>query len=67
MKVTGSHIVKAPRERVWHMLQDPDVLSQATPGVKEMEREREDFYRGCVRAWHRPGQGHLFRPRGGDG
>ena len=48
MKVTGSHIVKAPRERVWHMLQDPEVLSQATPGVKEMEREREDFYRAVL-------------------
>ena len=30
------------------MLQDPDVLSKATPGVKEMEREREDFYRAVL-------------------
>ena len=48
MKVAGSHTIAAPREQVWHMLQDPDVLAKATPGVKEMEREREDFYRAVL-------------------
>ncbi len=48
MKVAGSHTIAAPRERVWYMLQDPDVLAKATPGVQEMEREREDFYRAVL-------------------
>ena len=48
MKVAGSHTIAAPREQVWYMLQDPDVLAKATPGVKQMEREREDYYRAVL-------------------
>ena len=48
MKVEGSHTIRAPREKVWRMLQDPDVLAKTTPGVKSMEREGEDRYRATL-------------------
>ncbi len=46
MKLNGSHTIDAPREKVFEMLQDQDVLAKATPGVNSMEMERE----GCFKA-----------------
>ncbi|NIV34735.1 MAG: carbon monoxide dehydrogenase subunit G [Trueperaceae bacterium] len=48
MKVEGSHTIPAPRERVWELLNDPDVLARCTPGVSKMEAEREGFYRATL-------------------
>ena len=48
MKLNGSHTISAPREIVWKMLQDPDVLAKATPGVQSMEQEREDNYKATL-------------------
>ena len=48
MKLTGSHTINAPREKVFVMLQDPDVLANATPGVKTMEKESEDNYKASL-------------------
>lgn len=36
MQVQGSTTINAPRERVWALLQDPDVLARCVPGVTEM-------------------------------
>ena len=48
MKLSGSHTIAAPRDKVWKMLQDPDVLAKATPGVKALEQEQEDNYRATL-------------------
>ena len=48
MKLQGSHTIAAPREQVWKMLQDPDVLAKATPGVKSMAQESEDLYKATL-------------------
>ena len=48
MKLEGSHTISAPRSVVWEMLQDPDVLAQATPGAKSMEKEGEDAYKATL-------------------
>lgn len=48
MKLTGSHTINAPRDKVFAMLQDPNVLANATPGVKSMTQEREDVYNASL-------------------
>ena len=49
MKLEGSHTISAPRQTVWQMLQDPNVLAKATPGVQSMKQESEDFYRATLK------------------
>ncbi len=48
MKVEGEHVVNAPRERVWELLNDPGVLQRATPGAKELQPIGEDTYRTVI-------------------
>jgi len=45
MELEGSHTLDAPRERVWGLLNDPDVLVRITTGLKHLEPEGEDSYR----------------------
>ena len=45
MRVTGSAVVRAPRERVWEALADPAVLARALPGCRELEPVGADAYR----------------------
>ncbi|WP_407569495.1 SRPBCC family protein [Deinococcus altitudinis] len=44
MQVDGSNVIQAPRERVWALLQDPDVLARCVPGVQEMTPDGPDSY-----------------------
>lgn len=48
MKVEGQHVVDAPRERVWELLNDPQVLQRATPGVTELHALGPDTYRAVI-------------------
>jgi uncharacterized protein len=48
MKLEGSHIIDAPRDKVWHLLLDPKVLALCTPGVKSMEAAGEDKYKAIL-------------------
>lgn len=50
MKVSGSHTVRAPRERVWEALQDPAVLVRTLPGCRELECVAPDEYTATVQA-----------------
>ena len=45
MKVLGSHVVALPPERVYQMLQDPEVLARCMPGCESLEKIGEDEYR----------------------
>ena len=36
MKLTGTHQLKAPREKVWEALNDQEMLRQCTPGCKQL-------------------------------
>jgi uncharacterized protein len=45
MKVSGSYVVEAPTDRVWDLLQDPDVLAKCIPGVDELTRTGDDEYK----------------------
>ena len=50
MKVTGSAVLHAPRERVWSALQDPAVLVRTIPGCQQLEQVGPDSYRATVTA-----------------
>jgi hypothetical protein len=50
MKVNGSAVLHAPRERVWAALQDPAVLVRTIPGCQELEQVGPDSYRATVTA-----------------
>ena len=45
MRIAGSAVVAAPRERVWEALVDPVVLGRALPGCRELEPVGADAYR----------------------
>ena len=44
MKVDGSYTFAAPRQKVWDLLQDPDVLVGCIPGCKSFEASGDDAY-----------------------
>lgn len=44
MQVDGSNVIQAPRDRVWALLQDPDVLARCVPGVQEMLPDGQGGY-----------------------
>jgi len=44
LQVDGSNVIQAPRDRVWALLQDPDVLARCVPGVQEMLPDGPDSY-----------------------
>jgi uncharacterized protein len=44
VQIQGSHLIHAPRARVWALLNDPDVLARCAPGVTELTRESEDRF-----------------------
>jgi len=44
VQITGSHLIKAPRARVWELLNDPDTLARCTPGVTELSRDGDDRF-----------------------
>ncbi|MCY4436840.1 MAG: carbon monoxide dehydrogenase subunit G [Chloroflexi bacterium] len=44
MKVEGTFTIKAEQDRVWELLQDPDVLAACIPGCEKLEPTGEDTY-----------------------
>src|SRR5690242_8438659 len=50
MKVEGTHEVHAPRERVYSLLIDPDVLQRCIPGCERLEKTDENTYAATIRA-----------------
>ncbi len=50
MKIDGSMIVSAPREKLWQLLQEPEFLQEVMPGCKKLEQTGEDEYIGVVSA-----------------
>ncbi len=49
MIVEGTFTFQGPREAVWDLLQNPDVLVKALPGAKRLVRSGEDRYEGVMR------------------
>ena len=45
MKIAGTYTLNAPRELVWNLLIDPDVLSRCVPGVQSLETTAGTSYK----------------------
>ena len=50
MKVSGTHDLAVPRERVFDALQDPAVLARTLPGCQQLEVSGEDTYTATLHA-----------------
>lgn len=50
MKVSGSAVLHAPRDKVWAALNDPAVLVRTIPGCQQLEQVGPDAYRATVTA-----------------
>lgn len=48
MKLEGEYTFNGPREEVWKIMRDPDVLVTALPGTKSMKQVSEKEYDGEV-------------------
>lgn len=46
MKIDGEYLFKGPREEVWEILRDPEVLATALPGTKRLDKVGDNEYRG---------------------
>ncbi|HEX2203253.1 MAG TPA: carbon monoxide dehydrogenase subunit G [Longimicrobium sp.] len=49
MIVDGEHTFPGPREAVWELLQDPEVLAKAMPGAKRLTATGDGTYEGVIR------------------
>ena len=45
MKIEGTYTLNAPRELVWTLMIDPDVLSRCVPGVQSLENTEGTSYK----------------------
>lgn len=48
MKLDGTYTFNAPRELVWDMLQDPDVLARIMPGCEKLTRVGANEFEGVM-------------------
>ena len=48
MELSGEYEIAAPRERVWALLNNPDVLKQCIPGCEELIADKPDEYAATV-------------------
>jgi carbon monoxide dehydrogenase subunit G len=44
VKVLGTRLLNAPRDRIWHYLNDPAFLKECLPGCESMEATGPDQY-----------------------
>jgi len=46
MKLKGEYIFNGPREKVWELVRDPEVLATALPGTQSLNQVSENAYEG---------------------
>jgi hypothetical protein len=46
VKIDGEYLFNGPREEVWKILQDPEILATALPGTKSLEKIGENEFTG---------------------
>lgn len=49
MKIEGSYILKAPRQKVWGVLLDPKILAQCMPGCEGLKEVGPDQYEATMK------------------
>lgn len=50
MKVEGNYTIKSPRNRLWQLMIDPDVLSRCVPGCQSLEAQEDGSYKMTLKA-----------------
>jgi carbon monoxide dehydrogenase subunit G len=50
MDMTGEYRIPAPRQRVWEMLNDPEVLAKAIPGCESLQKISDTELQAKVKA-----------------
>jgi uncharacterized protein len=50
MKVEGAYRIEGPRERVWRLMIDPEVLQRCVPGCQSLEVTEDGFYKISLKA-----------------
>lgn len=48
MKLEGEHVFNGPREEVYMMFRDPDVLASALPGTQSLNKIDDQHYEGNI-------------------
>jgi carbon monoxide dehydrogenase subunit G len=48
MEIAGEYVFQGPREEVWHVVRDPEVLATALPGTQKLEQVSENEYEGAM-------------------
>ena len=46
MKIAGEYVFEGPREEVWNLVRDPEVLATALPGTQSLEKVSDNEYQG---------------------
>jgi carbon monoxide dehydrogenase subunit G len=46
VKIEGEYLFNGPREDVWEIMRDPEVLATALPGTKSLDKVGENEYQG---------------------
>ncbi|UCF27238.1 MAG: carbon monoxide dehydrogenase subunit G, partial [Chloroflexota bacterium] len=46
MKIEGEYTFDGPREAVWEIMRDPEVLASALPGTQSLDQVSENEYQG---------------------
>jgi hypothetical protein len=59
MNIEGTYTFAAPRDVVWPMMLDPDVLANAMPGCEKLEQTGENSYSGILNIRVGPVQGRF--------
>jgi carbon monoxide dehydrogenase subunit G len=49
LKIEGSYIFKAPRQRVWEVLLDPEIIAQCMPGCEGLAETAPDQYEATMK------------------
>jgi uncharacterized protein len=49
LKIDGSYTFNAPRERVWRVLLDPQIMAQCMPGCESMNEIGPDQYEATMK------------------
>lgn len=48
MRIEGTHVLHAPREKVWKLLDDPDALASCTPGLQALQPAGPDEFEATL-------------------
>ncbi len=61
MTLEGTFTFDGPRETVWELLQDPQVLAKAMPGAQELKQTADDRFEGVMKVSIGPMNAAEFR------